>query len=103
MPARSTTNRIRYMALVLSVMMVLGLLFAQLFIALESEHECDGDECPICTCIEICINIINSTKDAIRSSVPVFLFVAFVYVSHYIMFCGIRKQTLVSQKVRMND
>lgn len=35
--------------------MVVVILFSGLVIALEAEHDCQGEECEICLCIEECI------------------------------------------------
>ncbi|HAG04674.1 MAG TPA: hypothetical protein DCG28_04460 [Lachnospiraceae bacterium] len=46
-----------------SFLLLCSILVSVLVIALESEHECSGDDCPICACIhqcEKCISLLSS-------------------------------------------
>ena len=88
---------------VLGVLMVLSLLCAFFFIAFEAHHECEGEECPICACLEECVRTVRSLGDSLPIlSALVVIYVATVLVSlaesgELIFF------TPILSKVRMND
>lgn len=78
--------------------------FASLFyIVKEADHECTGEDCPICACVHQAQQMLkNLGTGTIVWSGAFFTiiytsFVLFRYV--YIVLCT----TLISQKVRLND
>ena len=44
----------RGLALAAAILLLLAMLFSELFIICESDHDCIGDDCPICAEIAIC-------------------------------------------------
>ncbi|MCR5722311.1 MAG: hypothetical protein K6G72_08215 [Lachnospiraceae bacterium] len=88
---------------VLGVFMVLSLLCALTFIAFEAHHECEGEECPICACLEECVRTVRGIGDSLPIlSTLVVIYVAAVTVSlaesEEIIF-----NTPILFKVRMNN
>ncbi|HOO61460.1 MAG TPA: hypothetical protein PKV44_03440 [Bacillota bacterium] len=57
----------RIISFIIFIAFTLGMLFSVLFIALEADHDCTGEHCPICLQIEICENTINKISFAIVS------------------------------------
>lgn len=88
---------------VIGMMMLVIILFSAFYIAVEAEHDCTGDDCPICACIQLCINTLRGFSSgitvAISAAVPVLpiLFTALIFRS--VLF----QETPISRKVRMNN
>ena len=87
----------------LSVVVVLSFLCARLFIAFEAHHECGGEECPICACIEECARIIRGFGDLL----PVITFIAAALSVAFLGSLAVSKELVFStpilSKVRIND
>ena len=84
--------------LMLSVMML-----SSLFIAVETNHACCGEDCPICSFVTVCENTLRQVGEGIAAAAFVVLFtlVLILSVSHPAFL--IRQETPVSTKVRMNN
>ena len=96
------SNTRRIVAGIMVVMMFVVVLFSVFCIAVEANHDCTGDDCPICACIQQCENILNQVGDGVsRGSIvaPVVFLLLFVLFSVY----SILQETLVSTKVRLNN
>lgn len=92
----------RIYAGVLATMMLAVLILSSMFIAIEANHHCEDDDCPICESIHQCLNILHGfgNKGTVSSVIiPVIAVLAISYLS----VCDIRFATLVSRKVRLND
>lgn len=85
-------------ALFLAVM-----LFSSFFIAVEADHDCTGEDCPICAVIHQCENTLRSVNDgqAVQAVIVPFmlscLLAAFLYKPYLV------QETPVSEKVRMDN
>ncbi len=88
---------------VIGMMMLVIMLFSGFYIAVEAEHDCTGDDCPICACIQLCINTLRGftygITAAFSAAVPVLpiLFTALIFCSVLL------RETPISRKVRMNN
>lgn len=82
---------------------VLVLLFSVCYIVEHADHECTGEDCPICLVMEQCGNNLKTVGTAIMiACVAVVLFTSLQENKHYqtSMFpCN----SLISQKIRMNN
>lgn len=80
------------------------MLFSISYVTLESDHDCCGEECHICECLEACGNALRLVRTgsgtaahaAIASS-AVFFVITIVFAS-----AVIGKETPVSDKIRLN-
>lgn len=57
-------NRNRAMAILLSTLLFLSVLVSTLFIVKELDHECVGENCPICYQISMCVDILKTITGA---------------------------------------
>lgn len=73
------------------------------YIAHEYHHDCDGDECPICILIEQCENTLKQIKDGISSGFRFIMPLFFVMTQLLYCVTYIISETLVSNKIRMNN
>lgn len=59
------TNKNRLVALVLSLTVLFVMLSSVFFIAIEADHDCTGEDCPICYQISVCENTLKSISQAV--------------------------------------
>ncbi len=99
----NTFRALRITAGVMVLMMLVAVLFAAFCIAIEADHECSGEDCPICAFIHQCVSAFHSIGDgsAVRpaAAVPVIL-VSFVTA---FAITALSQNTLISRKVRLNN
>ena len=55
---------IRRMAVLFAALFVVAMVTSVLFIALEAEHDCIGEDCPVCLQIAVCHSILNLSAGA---------------------------------------
>ncbi|MCR4793540.1 MAG: hypothetical protein K5871_12410 [Lachnospiraceae bacterium] len=73
------------------------------YVATESDHECEGEECPVCECIHVCESILHETMDgAAEALIIIFMIIAFERELLRLS-GGFPSGTLVSHRVRLND
>ncbi len=93
----------RTFAGIMSVLMLLVVFFSAIFIAFHTDHDCKGEDCPICACLEQCENILHGASDGSQFTasgfIPVVLIAGYILVSY----CIVISDTPVSAKVRMNN
>ena len=53
-------NKKRTLALVLSAMLCVLVMFSVFFVAAENNHDCTGENCPICYQINMCESTVKS-------------------------------------------
>lgn len=103
-PKRAMRERTRGLFAALGLALLLaGQLFAALYIAHEADHDCAGDDCPICWHLEQCLAHLQLAGSGLPSSAAV------VEAPRPLLGCAACLSalpspiTLVSLKVRMND
>ncbi len=99
----SASGIFRITAAITGLMMLVMVLFSAFYIAAESDHECCGEDCPICACIHQCENTLHGIGDgtAVRSAAatPVIL----VLLAAAFAIPAVSQDTLISGKVRLNN
>lgn len=93
----------RIAALLLAVTVLLVMLYSALFIAAEADHDCVGENCPICYQINVCQNALKNLSLAVCAAV---FAAALPYtLCRVIPSCAevVRTFTLVSLKVKLSD
>lgn len=96
-------RKIFLISAVLCALLVVSTFASALFIALETEHDCEGEECHICECIELCEAILQQVETAlpiVTASIVFSVVSIFLYLSDVDVFC---LKTPVSQKIRLNN
>ena len=97
-------NRKRQLALLTAIAVAIVILFSITFIALELDHDCVGDNCPICQQLSICNNTLHLLSAAIILAALVLAILAASYFYFApITACILRRETLVSRKVKLSD
>ncbi len=88
---------------IMAAMVIFVMLFSAIFVVSHTDHDCAGEDCPICACICLCENLLHGTVDSSMVSsvgiLPVVLNTASILISYCVVISG----TPVSVKVRMNN
>lgn len=93
----------RIAALLFAVTVLLVMLYSALFIAAEADHDCVGENCPVCYQINVCQNALKNLSLAVCA---VAFAAAFTYtLCRSISACAdvTPSYTLVSLKVKLTD
>ena len=93
----------RLTACIMSILIPVFVLVSAFFIAAETDHDCCGEDCHVCACMQLCENIISGIANglAVKAAavLPVIIVLSCVLVTAF-SFAG---DTPVSQKVRLNN
>ncbi|MBQ7372040.1 MAG: hypothetical protein IJW67_09220 [Blautia sp.] len=88
---------------IMGVMVLLVVLFSALFIELEADHDCTGDGCPICVCIQQCEKTLRQISNGSVILATALLFSAVIVLPVFSISSDILQNTLVSRKVRLDN
>ena len=96
-------NFIKKISAILVAISASVLVFSVAYIISESNHACTGDDCPVCVCIEQCLNNFRTlgTSNDIQSEI--FIVEKFFEPPIFIYACLILPVTLISCKVRLDN
>ncbi len=92
-----------YMAAILALLLVIMVAAASGFIAAETGHDCSGEDCPICACLEVCQQALEQMGDGIVSLCAVLIPLAFFFLTTQVIHPVLPEETPVSFKVRLNN
>ena len=90
-------------AAVTAAAMLTVILLSGLFIVLEADHDCEGEDCHICHCLEQCQAILNQIGEAVSAGKTAFFTAVLLLASCFHLTRVICKETPVTIKVRLND
>lgn len=90
-------------AMIAGILLFITILFSAFFIAVESHHDCCGEDCPICYSIEQCINTLHNICDGIICITVVAFPILVLTFLRFPIICDLIENTLVSQKVRLDN
>ena len=93
----------RLAAGIMALMMFVIVLFSVSFIAAEADHDCCGDDCPICACIHLCENTLEQIGSGVATQAAVIIPAILFCISILLSVCVCRQETPVSRKVRLNN
>ena len=86
-----------------AILFLMLTIFSSVYIISECEHECEGEDCPICYIIEICESILHNTVKVLSFCVTA-AFMCFVFEFLPIFKSNISfRSTLFDLKVRLNN
>ena len=87
----------------LAVTILLVLLFSAAFIATEADHDCAGENCPICAQIAVCQNILKTFALAVCIAAFPAVFSHVLCRGSFACADAIPRNTLVSLKVKLTN
>lgn len=99
----NTTRSFRIAAGIMGLMMLVFVLFSAFYIAVEADHDCCGEGCPICACIQMCENTLREIVGRTIAKLSALSPVLCIFLIAATFAASIPQETLVSGKVRLND
>ncbi len=97
------SKRNRIMTVLLAAAVLFVMLSSACYIAIEADHDCIGDDCPICYQISVCENTLRSVGQA----VIILILAAFIGITMFSMPSFAKKPayntSLVTLKVKLSD
>lgn len=90
-------------AVIVGAMLFLGVFLSNLYVAEEFVHDCIGEECPICETIDECEAFVNRISTGLILVAVALLAVVSVLKTIEIATEEVFFETLVSEKVRLNN
>lgn len=98
------TKKQRMTALLVCIAIVFVTFFSVFFIAIEANHDCTGEDCPICVCIHTAENTLKEIGNSLAGVVAVIIApVVLLLFFKGILLSSFCHPTLVSIKVRLNN
>ena len=97
------TKKFRFMTGLLAVVLAVVMLSSAIYLAVEADHDCSGEDCAICHQINVCENLFKSIGLASSAAATV---TAILYIlCRIIPSCTevARTFTLVSLKVKLSN
>ncbi len=98
-----TTKAKRIAAGIMGIMMLVIVLFSAFYIAAEANHDCTGEDCPICACIQQCENILRRVSEGTASELSAVIPVFFILFFAACFVAALPQETLITRKVRLNN
>ena len=93
----------KHIALLTAGVLLFLVLFAVFFEAFETEHDCSGEDCPVCAFLIQCENMIRTAGSCVPAAVCLYLAVMLAGTAVLLHFYEVPAVTLVTSKVRLND
>ena len=103
MPHMHIMKNKRIAAGIMAFLMLFIMLFSASFIAIEADHDCTGEDCPICACIAQCENTLHQIGDGAAVQAAVIVPVFFMLIPAFLFADDFTRETPVSRKVRLNN
>lgn len=97
------TKKIRSIALIVAFAVLFVMLCSTLYIVAEADHDCTGENCPICYQISVCQNTLKNLSFAVCTAVFAAAFTYTLCQSVSARTESIQSDTLVSLKVKLSD
>lgn len=97
------TTKKRFLTMLIAFAVLFVMLYSAFYIAVESNHDCAGENCHICHQISICQTTLKnlSLSVCVAVFVAVFVYIILSNISVYTDF--IQNCTLVSLKVKLSN
>ena len=96
-------NTTKISVALIGIAMLFVVLFSAVFVSVESIHDCDGNDCPICAVIMQCENNLEQLGVGITGLAIAFFAVVLFASLYEVSYDIILYSTPVSKMVRMNN
>ena len=87
----------------IAVLLLMLTLFSSGYIVIESEHECEGEDCHVCRVLDLCEAILHKVYNGGSSLCSTALILSFVVILPVFISKLSINRTLFSLKVRLNN
>ena len=97
------TKKLRLITRLLAAVLAAVMLSSAIYIAVEANHTCSGEDCAICHQLQVCENLLKSI--GLVDAAAVFAATVRYALCRVIPSCAelVRTSTLVSLKVKLSD
>lgn len=92
-------RRLAVFAVLLAVMM----LFSALYIVLEADHDCHGEDCAICSQICACLNLLQNLSLALSLLAAAAILLISAEEIGKRLSCSYQRNSLITLKVKLSD
>ena len=97
------SKKCRVVAILIAAAVLFVMLSSACYIAIEADHDCTGEDCPICYQISVCENTLKSLGQAVASvTLAIFIGVSAASLLSFVKRSAVHT-TLVSLKVKLSD
>ncbi len=96
-------KRVKFTACIMAVLMLFYMLIMFYFVASHADHDCKGEDCPICACIHQCENNIRGMGNAAITATAVLIPFCAALLSMSLGVLTFISDTPVSRKVRLDN
>ena len=96
------SSTIKYISVISAALILLITVISVFYIAEEADHDCHGEDCPICECIHICESTLHETQGEEIFFLPC-AEISVITVTDAVPFSVFVSDTLVTDKVRMDS
>ena len=96
-------NRRRMTAGAIGFVVLVVVMFSSVYIAKESVHNCHGEDCPICACIQQCEDMLHQLGNGLLGILIINIAFAIFITSGIFPVLNLIYQTPVSRKIRLNN
>ena len=90
-------------AAILALLVLFVMLLSVTYVAAESNHQCEGADCPVCHQICICEQILKTLSGAAGTAIIWYVFWQNLCRVVSVVAGFVRRDTLVSLKVKLSD
>ena len=92
----------RITAGLLGFLILAAALFSAVFIAVEADHDCTSENCPVCACIRLCMDFLSRLLPKAFGVAHTVLPAVCVLLAALVFYALVKVETPVSRKVRLN-
>lgn len=97
------TKRNRVLTVLFAAMVLFVMLFSEFYIAVEADHDCTGEDCPVCCQITICENTLKSVGQAVIAvTLAAFVCVLMIFLPSFAKKTAYNT-SLVTLKVKLSN
>ncbi|MBQ3374919.1 MAG: hypothetical protein IJG49_00630 [Erysipelotrichaceae bacterium] len=103
MTVRNTYVSRRLLTALMTAVLIMSVFVSLAYVIEEADHECSGNDCPVCRTLSICRRSIHGTITVISAAAVLIITVHIVLCSCSICIAENSGFSLITQKTRMNN
>ena len=96
-------DRNKKISMMLAIVMISLIVLSVGYIVREANHDCTGEDCPVCVQIEQCLNNFRTLGTGMEIQSEIFVVEKFFGLTIFLYVCLIVPFTLTKQKVRLDN
>lgn len=93
----------RNLCVFIAVLLAFVLFFSVLFLLLEADHDCAGEDCPVCTLVSLCKDLLRQLLPGLTGTASVIVLPGVFRSEHSGSLSSVPLPTPVSRKVKLSN